>query len=83
MAGDTVIAFDDGSQNPDDGQFLTSVLTYTAPADGSLLGEAITVRLTGAFQTNLDNVSLDATLVPAPAASALFGLAALGFRRRR
>lgn len=77
MAGSTVLA-SDSSLTPNNG-FLTSIVNYTALSSNPLLGTALTIRLTSyGTQVNFDNVRLDVTTVPVPAAAWLLGSGLLG-----
>jgi hypothetical protein len=81
-AGNLLLAEDNNSLAPTDGQFLTATLSYTALSGNSNLGAALEIRLVDASgiswtQINWDNVRLDATAVPEPSTITLFTMAGL------
>ena len=77
LAGTTVLASSGSSVTPTVGTFAPVSFTYTSGSSGSLLGQALEIRLTSLLgsQTNYDLITLDASPIPAP--SAMLGL--LGF----
>jgi hypothetical protein len=86
LAGGNLLAQDDNSLSPPDGQFMLSTVTYTALSDDSYLGLPLEIRLAGGgIQVNFDMVTLDASAVPIPSAAWLLGsgLVALALARRR
>ncbi|MCB1853065.1 MAG: choice-of-anchor J domain-containing protein, partial [Gammaproteobacteria bacterium] len=61
-AGDSLLGYDNGSQIPDAGEFLTITVNYTAQPGDPSAGQPLSIRLanTGsANQVNFDLVSLD------------------------
>lgn len=77
LAGSTVLA-SENSTTLSPGQFKPVTLNYASGSSGSLIGQALTIRLTStsqANQVNFDNITLDASPIPEP--SAILGL--LGF----
>ena len=67
LAGGNLLAQDDNSLSPPDGQFMLSTVTYTAFSDDSYLGLPLEIRLTGGgIQVNFDMVSLDASPTISP-----------------
>ena len=82
LAGSTVIAEDTSTLVIPVGEFRTSVIFYTPDANDPLLGQALTIRLSGVHQTNFDNVRFDGP-VPSPSALAPLCLLAFAGRRRR
>jgi hypothetical protein len=95
LAGNSVLASGDYHLGvPDPNKFGTATLTYTALQGDANLGQALGIRLSSlGWQTNFDNVRLDATPIaanqvthtPVPAALPLLAsaLAGLGLLRRR
>lgn len=77
LAGATVLASSGSSVTPTAGTFAPVTVSYTSGSSGSLLGQALTIRLTSSLgsQTNYDLITLDASPIPEP--SAMLGL--LGF----
>jgi hypothetical protein len=79
LAGTTVLASSGSSVTPTDGTFAPVTVSYTSGSSGSLLGQALQIRLTSQTgtnaQTNFDLITLDASPIPEP--SAILGL--LGF----
>jgi hypothetical protein len=85
-AGATMLAQDDGSQTPTDGQFLLSTVQYFVAAGDAVAGSALEIRFRSlGYQAVFDDVKLDATeRVPEPALLALLGLGgAAAVRRKR
>jgi hapalindole H/12-epi-hapalindole U/12-epi-fischerindole U synthase len=91
LAGGQVLASDNNTLLPAEGTFLTSQVELSIGASHVLAGQALGIRLVNlnaapGIEVNFDNVRLDATAIPEPAAAAgLFGSAtlALALRRRR
>ena len=77
LAGTTVLASSGSSVTPTAGTFAPVTVSYTSGSSGSLLGQALEIRLTSLLgsQTNYDLITLDASPIPEP--SAMLGL--LGF----
>ncbi len=75
-AGGNLLA-SNNSVNPAAGTFAPVTVSYTSGSSGSLLGQALEIRLTSlsGSQTNFDLITLDASPIPEP--SAMLGL--LGF----
>lgn len=88
LAGGVVIAFDNNTLTPAEGQFLTSTVTFTTdanPGTGNLGIRLLNLNGPG-IEVNFDDVRLDATAVPEPAPAAMVGVAgflAWMWRRRR
>ena len=91
LAGGQVLA-SDSLLVPEKGEFLTSVVTFTARHGDPLAGQPLTIRLSqGGLNGNqaiFDNIRLFAYQVPEPSAWALAGLGLValggyGARRRR
>lgn len=91
LAGAQVIASDNNSLLPAEGTFLTSQFSLSIGASHVLSGQALGIRLVNlnaapGIEVNFDNVRLDATAIPEPAAFAsLLGIATLAlalFHRR-
>lgn len=89
LAGGVPIASDFNSLAPAEGFFETSTVSFTTGAVHANLGQQLAIRLVNlngpGIEVNFDDVRLDASAVPAPAAAALVftGLLGLGTRRRR
>lgn len=92
LAGGQVIASDNNSLLPAEGTFLTSQFSLSVGASHALAGQALGIRLVNlnaapGIEVNFDDVRLDATAIPEPAAAAsLLGAATLApalLRRRR
>jgi hypothetical protein len=86
VAGSTVVATDNTGVTPLKGQFLNSIISYTAPVSGPTIGQALSIRLSSVgIQTAFDNVRLDAA-VPEPGTWSMlligFGAMAAGIRRK-
>ena len=82
VAGGTVIASDNNTLAPSDGEFLQSSITYTPDDTDPLLGEALEIRMRSfGQQANFDDVMLSA--VPEPGAFAALALTAVGLLTRR
>lgn len=70
LAGDAVLAADDGSLSPADGEFLQSEISFTSTADPAELGAPLKIRLINmnmgdsGIEVNFDDVELFAA--PAP-----------------
>jgi hypothetical protein len=58
LAGDTVVAVDDGTLTPPVGGFQVSVLVFEAPAGDARIGQLLRIRLSGPTQANFDNVRM-------------------------
>jgi hypothetical protein len=84
-AGGTMLAQDNGTQQPADGQFLLSTVQYFVAAGDAVTGSALEIRFKSlGWQTVFDDVRLDATeTVPEPALLALFGLGGAAAARRQ
>jgi hypothetical protein len=84
-AGGTMLAQDNGAQQPADGQFLLSTVQYFVAAGDAVTGSALEIRFKSlGWQTVFDDVRLDATeTVPEPALLALFGLGGAAAARRQ
>ena len=91
LAGGQVIASDNNTLLPAEGTFLTSQFSLSIGASHALAGQSLGIRLVNlnaapGIEVNFDNVRLDATAIPEPAAFAcLFGTTTLTlalFRRR-
>lgn len=85
-AGGTMLAQDNGSLLPADGQFLLSTVQYFVAPGDAVAGSALEIRFRSlAWQSVFDDVELDATeSVPEPALLALLGLGgAAAVRRKR
>ncbi len=64
-AGGVVLAEDNSSQSPAPGEFVASIVTYTAISTDPQLGEALEIwLLSTGIQANFDNVRLETLLVP-------------------
>jgi hypothetical protein len=87
-AGGTMLARDDNTLLPGDGQFLMSTVQYFVAAGDAVAGSALEIRFRSlAWQTLFDDVKLDAVTreVPEPSLLALlaFGGVAAVRRKRR
>ncbi len=91
MAGSTILASDNNTLAGSiaEGEFALSTVTFTTGAVHTNLGENLAIRLVnlnvtdpsapGAdLEVDFDNVRLDATAVPEPAATALISLGVIG-----
>ena len=58
LAGETVVAIDDGSLDPPEAGFRVSALTFEAQAGDPLIGQPLKIRLSGPSQANFDNVRM-------------------------
>jgi hypothetical protein len=58
LAGDTVIAVDDGQLSPPRASHLTSAIGYQAAPGDPLLGQQLKIRLSGPSQANFDDVRI-------------------------
>ena len=80
FAGNELLAEDNNSLTPPNGQFVTSTVSYTSLTGNPHLGAALEIRLVNASsspQINWDNVRLDATTVPEPSTISLFTMTGL------
>lgn len=84
-AGGTLLARDDGSLLPGDGQFLMSTVQYFVGAGDAVVGQPLEIRFRSlGWQTVFDDVRLDAARqVPEPALLTLLGLGSAAVLRRR
>ena len=85
-AGGILLAQDNGSLFPADGQFLMSTVQYFVAAGDAVAGSALEIRFRSlGWQTVFDDVRLDGTArgVPEPTLLALFGLGGAAVLRRR
>lgn len=86
-AGGTMLAQDNNTLLPGDGQFLMSTVQYFVAAGNTAVGSALEIRFRSlGWQTVFDDVHLDATgrQVPEPSLLALLGFGgALVARRKR
>lgn len=93
LAGGTVIASDNNSLLPAEGQFLTSNVLLSVGGSHAQAGQSLAIRLVNldgnnGIEVNFDNVRLDASPIPEPAhatlaaGASLLVLAALSRRRR-
>lgn len=86
-AGGTMLAQDDNTLVPGDGQFLMSTVQYFVAAGNAAVGSALEIRFRSlGWQTVFDDVHLDAIerQVPEPSLLALLGLGgAMAARRKR
>lgn len=85
LAGGSVIASDNNTLAPAEGEFLTSTVTFTTganPGSGSLGIRLLNLNGPG-IEVNFDDVRLDATAVPEPSAVVLVAAAGLVVLRRR
>jgi hypothetical protein len=81
LAGGQVVATDNNTLLPGEGEFLESTVSVVVGADHLLLGQPLGIRLVSldgpnGIEVNFDNVRLNAVAVPEPATS---GLATAGF----
>lgn len=66
LAGNTTLA-SNNSITPNSGEFSLITVDYTTNDSNPLIGEKLGIKLSSSgFQTNFDNVTLDATAVPEP-----------------
>ena len=78
LAGGNVLALEN-SLSPLEGNFETSVLSFTASPGNPNLGQALEIRFSvPGSQPNFDNVRLDATVIPIPASIVLFSMGLIG-----
>jgi hypothetical protein len=93
LAGGQLIASDNNTLLPGEGEFLESTVSVVVGADHLLLGQPLGIRLVSldgptGIEVNFDNVRLNAVAVPEPAtsglaAAGLLGVLAVWNRRRR
>ncbi|MBM4024592.1 MAG: hypothetical protein FJ280_04195 [Planctomycetes bacterium] len=93
LAGGTVLAEDDNSLSPADGEWLTSTISFVSLPGNPLLGQPLEIRFSQVgsvspavyHQVNFDDVRLDASPIPAPGAVLLgtLGVGLVGWLRRR
>lgn len=92
LAGGTVIASDNNSLLPAEGQFLTSTVLLSIGGSHAQAGQTLAIRLVNldgdnGIEVNFDNVRLDASPIPEPAQATLAAgaslLALAGVTRRR
>jgi hypothetical protein len=58
LAGDTIVGVDNGSLRPPRGGSMVSAIAFTARAGDPLIGQPLTIRLSGPSQANFDNVRM-------------------------
>ena len=80
-----MLAQDNNSLAPGDGQFLMSTVQYFVASGDAVAGSALEIRFRSlGFQTVFDDVRLDATeRIPEPALLALLGIGGVAVARRR
>ena len=99
MAGNSVLAEDLNSLSIAEGEFATSIVSFTTGANHGLLGQQLGIRLVNLneipagfdqasspdLEVDFDMVQLDVTAVPEPSALIYLGSVAMGLvvRRRR
>ena len=84
LAGSSVLAEDNNTLLPDEGEFLQSTVTFFAEASDSRLGELLMVRFRAdGVQVNFDDVRLSATVIPEPGAGLLMAMIPLAILSRR
>ena len=84
LADGVLLAEDNNSLSPGNGEFLTSTVEFEALAGNPSLGGTLEIRLRGTgTQTNFDNVRLDATTIPEPSALSLLAMVASGWAASR
>jgi hypothetical protein len=84
LAGGSVLTEDVGAVAPPGQSFETSLINFQAAVADARVGEPLEIRLVSlGIQTNFDLVQLEATVIPAPGALALLGVAGLAACRRR
>jgi hypothetical protein len=92
LAGGQLVASDNNSLSPAEGEFLESTVSFIVGDTHPLLGQSLGIRLVSldgptGIEVNFDHVRLDAVAVPEPATSALTlaglltALAAIAHRR--
>jgi hypothetical protein len=78
LAGATVIAEDDSTLDPGNGNFLVSTISYISAEDDPLIGQSLSISLSStANQVNYDEVSLTATAVPPVPSLGIVGIGLL------
>lgn len=89
LAGGVVLAQDNNTLNPAEGQFLLSTVEFTTDANPAQLNQPLSIRLinlgaaNSGIEVNYDDVELEANAVPEPASAVLVLMGALLLRRRR
>jgi hypothetical protein len=79
LAGSIVLAEDNNTLVPPDGDFVTSTVVFTALPSDPNLGQALAIKLLPLdAETSFDYVRLDATAVPEPGTFALIAMGAIG-----
>lgn len=78
MAGSTILSSDNNTLTPNEGQFLTSTVSFTTGLSHPNAGQLLRIRLVSlngsGVEVNFDNVLLDATAIPEPSTTtAVFG----------
>jgi hypothetical protein len=86
LAGGVILAEDNNSMSPVNGDFFESTVTYESSLSDTQIGEALEIRLRGfGQQVNFDDVRLNAVAsIPEPSGMVILGLgAAFGCLIRR
>jgi hapalindole H/12-epi-hapalindole U/12-epi-fischerindole U synthase len=87
LAGSTVIASDNNTLQPAEGQFLTSIVSVSIGATHVNAGQPLAIRLVNlngpGIEVNFDRVVLDAVPVPEPSTAILSTMGALMALKRR
>ena len=87
LAGSTVIASDNNTLQPAEGQFLTSIVSVSISAAHANAGQPLTIRLVNlngpGIEVNFDRVALNAVAVPEPSTAMLSMAGALLVLKRR